>query len=79
MTTRARAEPKLSQGQELPFYLLLGAGAQRLGPFSTVFLDLKQGAGSEAEQLGRNPIPMWDANIAGRGLDCHTTASALDH
>ena len=43
----------------------MGAGSQGFGPSSTAFLGHKQGAGWEVEQLGHEPVPVWDAGTLG--------------
>lgn len=54
----------------------MGARAHRIGPSSADFSGQKQRAGSEMEQQGLQPMPLWDAGLVGGGLACYVTVTA---
>lgn len=60
---------KCSQWPELTLFRVshIGAIAQRMKSLSTAFSGCKQGIGSKVEQLGHEPVHIWDADACGWG------------
>lgn len=65
------ASVRLAQRQELPVCLQWGQWGPNIS--ALLFPGPKQGAGSEAEHLGRRPAHTGDLDIAGDGFTCYTS------